>query len=130
MRATPLIFSAFLVLIAFALGIPHRHTHERRAEAAVVDGQAEGEILTGNAAEEAEAADAIEIQQEQQRIRVAAGPLPPDLWTDPARRTLLEKRTEQVKGAFLHSWNNYNRISLGQSGDEVKPRSGTVENTR
>lgn len=128
MRTPPLLFLVFLIPFAFALGISHRSTIGRRAEAAVAETLAAGEVLTGSAAEAADAADATETEQGPRRLD--AGPLPPDLWSDPARRAVLEKRTEQVKQAFLHSWNNYNKMSLGQSGDELKPKSGKVDNTR
>jgi hypothetical protein len=128
MRNPPLLFSVFLILLAFALAIPHPSTIGRRAEADVAESLAAGEALTGSAADAADAAGAAEAEQEPRRLD--AGPLPPDLWSDPARRAVLEKRTEQVKQAFLHSWNNYNKMSLGQSGDELKPKSGKVDNTR
>jgi hypothetical protein len=131
MRTPPLLFSVFLILFTFTFGIPHRSTIWRRADAAAAGGLAAEEVFTGNAAEAADATDAADrAAEEQQPRRLDAGPLPPDLFADPARRAVLEKRTEQVKQAFLHSWNSYNKISLGQSGDELKPKSGKVDNTR
>jgi hypothetical protein len=128
MRTPLLLFSVLLILFTFTFGIPHRSTIWRRADAAAAGGLAAEEVLTGSAAEAADAADGTAAEQEPQRLD--AGPLPPDLFADPARRAVLEKRTEQVKQAFLHSWNNYNKTCLGQSGDELKPKSGKVDNTR
>jgi hypothetical protein len=131
MRTPPLLFSVFLILFAFAHGIPHRSTIGRRTDAAVAGSLAAGVASTGSVADAADAADAADTSgAEQMPLTPNAGPLPPDLFADPARRAVLEKRTEQVKQAFLHSWNNYNKMSLGQSGDELKPKSGKVDNTR
>ncbi|TID23753.1 gb [Venturia nashicola] len=127
MRTIPLLFSVFPVLFASALGPSHRHKHGRRAEAAV--GQV-GEAAAANAAEMVGWTDGSQAEQEPKRVGAIAGPLPPDMFPDPKRRDLLDQRTGQVKQAFLHSWNNYQKISLGQSGDEVKPKSGKVDNSR
>lgn len=127
MRTLPLLFSIFLVLFASALGTPHRHTHRRRAEASVAR---VGEVSAANAAEAAELKDGSQAEQDPKRVGANAGPIPPDLFPDPVRRVLLDQRSEQVKQAFLHSWNNYKKMSLSQSGDELKPKSGKVENTR
>lgn len=127
MRTIPLLFSVFLVLFSFALGTSHRHTHGRRAEATVAS---VGEVSVANAAEAVELTDAKQAERDSRRLAAIAGPLPPDLFPDPVRRVLLDQRTEQVKQAFLHSWNNYKKISLGQSGDDLKPKSGKVDNTR
>lgn len=127
MRTAPLLFPAFLLLLSFALGTPHRHTHGRRAEAAVARVR---EVSAADAAEAVELKDASQAEQVPRRMAAMAGPLPPDLFPDPARRLLLDQRTGQIKQAFMHSWNNYNRLSLGQSGDELKPKSGKVDNTR
>lgn len=131
MRTQPLLFLVLLILFAFALGIPHRSTIERGVDAAVPGSPAPDEVLKEDAAEAAdavEATDAAEIELGEQRKD--AGPIPPDLFADPVRRAVLEKRTEQVKQAFLHSWKNYKEKSLGQSGDELKPKSGKIDNTR
>jgi hypothetical protein len=133
MRAPPLIFSVLLILLTLVYGLPQRSTNVRRANASISEASAAGDALIGNVGDAADTADSELVGDSSVEPYVSSPvglPFPQDLFFDPTRRAELERRTERITKAFMHSWSNYKRLSLGHSSDELKPRTGKPENSR